>query len=129
MIRRLILCLLAMWLPLQGLAAFSMPFCRHDLIRLEGGAKSSPARLVGTAPFDSHARNDRAMPFGERGAHGTLFQCAHCAMCRLACAAVLPTASAGIPIDVAAATPALLTPLTPPSVVLEQPNPPPLRQH
>ncbi|MCC7547388.1 MAG: hypothetical protein IT532_06460 [Burkholderiales bacterium] len=126
MLRRLILCLLMLWLPLQGFAAQTMTFCRHDLARLGGMADASGTALVGVLASGHQDALEHGVPPHQAGTHAKGLQCKNCGSCRLACAAVLPTAAAGFVIQAVAVAPSLLTPLAPASVVLDLPHPPPL---
>jgi len=126
MLRCPILLLLMLWLPLQGFAAPTMSFCRHDFVRLGRMADSWDAVIAvahASAPEDplEHGAQGRGI-----GTHTNGFKCNNCGACRLACAAVLPTTSIELLVESMDVAPLLLTPLEPTSVVLDLPHPPPL---
>lgn len=97
MIRRLILMLVLLCLPLQGVMATVMPFCKHAM-----GSATSPEKsraLHGSATMhvhhDQHAsREDIARSEHQihqpADAEGARLACDNCDACHLACAAAIP---------------------------------------
>lgn len=93
-LRLLPLLIVALWLPLQTVAAATMPFCEH--------APAAPA-----APQHEHAAaaHDHAGPAAgadhdhhaahhdPQAAQASAIGCDACGTCHLACASVLPTAA------------------------------------
>ncbi len=77
-----------LWLPLQAIAAVSMPFCPH------GGM----AGVAQTSAHAHHHHDDTAAGSGHHGspygdqhpAAGSLQQCNNCGACNLACAPAVP---------------------------------------
>jgi hypothetical protein len=128
MLRRLVVCLLLLWLPLQGMAALTMPFCRHGQEPGAAAATEHAAQLH-TAHVHAGHRHDPgppAQPGAEQPPAADHLACNECGACHLACAPAVPShAAEGLaPLP---GTPRLgPPPCAPPAVVLEQPNPPPL---
>jgi ferredoxin len=123
MMRRLVVSFLLLWLPLQGLAAVTMPFCRHAL-----DADTQPAAQPQAHAQHSHHAQEHGAPVQERHAAddpGGL-ACNDCGACHLACAAVMLSEPPVHTLALAAARVNLPPPLSPPALVLDQPNPPPL---
>jgi hypothetical protein len=123
MFRRAVVSLLLLWLPLQGLAAVSMPFCRH--------AVDSSIGL--TAQEDAHAGHAHHAHEPYTPAHGSDtsdhaggMACNDCGACHLACAAMMLSEPIASALTVPAAKVSVPSPLAPPALVLDQPNPPPL---
>lgn len=97
MIRRLILMLVLFCLPLQGVMATVMPFCKHAM----GGAKSSEklhaqhGNAAANGHHDQHASRDDIV-HSEHQIHqpsdagGARLACDNCEACHLACAAAMP---------------------------------------
>jgi hypothetical protein len=121
MARRLVVLLLLLWLPLQGLAALTMPFCRHalDSDLLHSVQEAAPAG-------HSHHEHGAPAPVSHGVDHAGSLACNDCGACHLACAAVLLPKVGGSVVILASGKVSLPPPLAPPALVLEQPNPPPL---
>lgn len=126
--RSLIAVLIVLWLPLQGFAAVTMPFCKH--------AMHGPQSIVagdghlGEQAVADHAHH-RAAVTADDAAPGTHHQgsigldCNDCGACHLACApAVLPAQPAVLAVGGEHYTP--VSPSFPPLFVPEQRNRPPL---
>ena len=123
MLRRSIVFLLLLWLPLQGVAALTLPFCRHAL---DAGAEQAS---VGPADAEhAHHAHDHGTPAVQSRPdnHQGGLSCNDCGACQLACAAVMLPAPV---LGTLAAVPGRLhaaPPLAPPAFVPDQPYPPPL---
>jgi hypothetical protein len=89
-VRIFVVGLLMLWLPLQAVAAVSMPFCAHALPADAAYAAVQQHRHSGSMP-DSHGHQADQHP-----AAGSL-QCNDCGACNLACAPAVP-ASAMLPL-------------------------------
>jgi hypothetical protein len=126
--RRFIVCLLLLWLPLQGLAALTMPFCRHAEQSSRSAATAHDVRVHDAHAHAGHVHDPRAtLHAGAADAPGAgTLACNDCGACHLACAPAVPSHG----LDAAASPPGTPqpgpTPSAPPAVVLDQPNPPPL---
>jgi hypothetical protein len=120
-IRGFVIGLLTLWLPLQAIAAVSMPFCPH------GGMAAAQASM------HAHHQHEHSTPdSGQQGAHGgdqhpaagALQQCNNCGACNLACAPAVPVSTmllsgTTVPVQLhfSAHSPGLFIP--------DQPQPPP----
>ena len=124
MLRRLVLAVLLMWLPLQGLAALTMPFCRHapgtaagDVVAQHGSA----------ADHAGHAHHHDASGAAQEPVQPAMsLTCNDCGACHLACAAAMlpaPVMRAAAP---ASGGPDPAPAIAPLAHVPDQPNPPPL---
>ena len=100
-IRTFVVGVLMLWLPLQAIAAVSMPFCTH------GGM----AGVAQTSAHAHHHHEDSTPGSGHHGsphrdrhsAAGALEQCNNCGACNLACAPAVPVSPlllAGVAITV-----------------------------
>ena len=121
MMCRSIVFMLLLWLPLQGLAALTMPFCRHAL---DAGAQQAAHGQADAehAHHDHGTPTDQPRPGDQQGG----LSCNDCGACHLACAAVmLPAPVLGTLAAVAGRLHAA-PPLAPPAFVLDRPYPPPL---
>jgi ABC-type nickel/cobalt efflux system permease component RcnA len=115
---RFLLLFAALWLPVQTMAAMSMPLCRHAQERAMAAAMSDDAAQPAEAMMPCH----EAMA-ADQAAHDT--GCDNCEQCHLACAGFLPSAAqvAGV---IAMATDYVVPPVTaPPSHITEPPQHPP----
>jgi hypothetical protein len=90
--RTLIVLLMSLWLPLQGVAAIVMPFCKHSL---DAGAQTLHAgHTVSHTVADDHAGSDHT----QHAAHApdpataSLQPCDDCGHCQLSAASTLPAA-------------------------------------
>jgi hypothetical protein len=123
MFRRAVVSLLLLWLPLQGLAAVSMPFCRHALDSGIGLTAQKDAH----AGHAQHAHEPHAPAHGsDTSDHAGGMACNDCGACHLACAAMMLSEPIASALRVPAAKVSVPSPLAPPALVLDQPNPPPL---
>ncbi|MDP1956961.1 MAG: hypothetical protein Q8J75_02130 [Rhodocyclaceae bacterium] len=87
------LILIALWLPIQAVAAMAMPYCRH------AGEPSAQTEAVhSAAPCHEHA--DVAVGAADVSSTGDL-GCDNCEMCHLASAGYIPSAVANLPLPVA----------------------------
>lgn len=83
--RRLVAIFLMFWLPLQGVAAFAMPYCQHQKTE----AASIPQQQ---ASHCDHAMNGAGPEHAAGIQHSTAFHdgCDKCAYCQLCSFAALP---------------------------------------
>jgi ferredoxin len=114
--------LLMLWLPLQAIAAVSMPFCPH------GGTG-------GVAQPADHEHHDHKHPVPDSSHHesqdgdhhlatGALQQCNNCGACNLACAPAVPVCA--LLIAGAALTVQSYFSAAPPGIFIpDRPQPPP----
>ena len=93
-VHRFFLCIVMLWLPLQGYAAVIMPFCQHAL----GDAGGAPM-----SGDQEHQHHDGKAANGEHHhGHDTKgFACNDCGACHLACcSSILPSpVSLGLPLS------------------------------
>lgn len=114
-LQSLLLILVALWLPLQAAAAWTMPLCRH--------AAEREAQQALTAHTYCHegmaAADDAPAPVADLG-------CDNCGICHLTSAGYMPSAAAQ---PVVSAMPVLVArqPAAPPSHIGEPPQQPPRR--
>ena len=113
-----------LWLPLQAIAAVSMPFCPHG--GMAGVAQTSvhahhQHQHEDSTPGSDHHGSEHG---DQHNAAGALQQCNNCGACNLACAPAVPVSAlllAGVAITVqphfSADSPGLFIP--------DQPQPPP----
>src|SRR5215510_7944571 len=95
MLRRLVVSLLLLWLPFQGLAALTMPFCRHAVNdTLNQYVREHDHSAQGADATHSHLRYDQSAPQPSRGKrhHSKSLICNDCGPCHLACAATMMSA-------------------------------------
>jgi hypothetical protein len=123
MMSRSIVFMLLLWLPLQGVAALTMPFCRHAL----DAAVEQAAHGRADAEHAHHAHDhgtpaDQPRPGDRQGG----LSCNDCGACNLACAAVMLPAPVLGTLAAVAGRPHVAPPLAPPAFVLDRPYPPPL---
>lgn len=119
--RKFVIIVLMLWLPLQALAAVSMPFC---------------AGMAGSAPTSAHAhhQHEGSTPAGNsygsahsdhrHAAAGTLQQCNNCGACNLACALGVPV-STQLLTQVAPTVQLHFSAHSPGLFIPDQPQPPP----
>ena len=120
----LVTVLMTLWLPLQAVAAVTMPFC-------EQGQGQAPANhespVGGDVPLHHHDGSQPAHSDHPATGHqdSSPLQCNGCGPCHLACAPML-----GVAVAIAVAQPSYrfspLAQVVPPAYSPEQPNPPPL---
>lgn len=124
MLRRFIVFVLLLWLPLQGMAAVTMPFCRHAG---DSGA-TQPAHDDSHAAHHAHAGHEDGVPADQVPSddHGAGLMCNDCGACHLACAAALRSELAAAALQLITGGLQVRPPLAPPAFVLDQPSPPPL---
>ena len=110
-----------LWLPLQAIAAVSMPFCAHGM---GGGAALAPSAVhhhhEQSAPASSH-------PAGHGDQHsaaGHLQPCNNCGACNLACAPAVPVSAVSITEPSSTVQPHFSRQF-PQLFIPEQPQPPP----
>ena len=95
LVRTFIVGFLMLWLPLQAIAAVSMPFCAHA--GMEGGRHAGMTEAARTDAHAHHQHEHSPAPSqhdhrdtGPHAAAGTLEQCNNCGACNLACAPAVP---------------------------------------
>lgn len=91
-IRSILMILLALWLPLQAVAAWAMPFCAHAAAAVSEDAQAMPAHC--------HHEAEAAPASTAAG-----FDCDNCGMCHLASAGYLFASAQPLAISPAAAKP------------------------
>lgn len=100
----LIVLVLSLWLPVQGMAAVVMPFCKHSMVADESMMHEAHRPPVqGVNDHHGHsAEHAHAMPSGSDAASATLNACDDCGQCALSAASALPVA--GLPTATIVAT-------------------------
>jgi len=131
--RTVVTALMLLWLPLQGLAAVAMPFCKHGL------KLSAPAQTTAEAHVHAHPQHAHSGELGSsnlhqhHAAHGTHgdydsssgLACNDCGACHLACSPTAPTSrSAANSVGTQTFTP--ISPTLPPIFIPELDHRPPL---
>lgn len=120
-VRIFVVGLLMLWLPLQAVAAVSMPFCAHagpvDAARTAAPEQHHHAGSVPDSDGHGHQHGD------QHPAAGSL-QCNDCGTCNLACAPAVP-ASARLPLAAPVAVEPGFLAQSYGLFVPEQPQPPP----
>jgi hypothetical protein len=90
--RKLILCVVLLWLPLQGFTAVAMPFCRSTT-----GHWSQPTEREHEEQCP-HQHGAQGRDGTDRHAHAPMdVQCNDCGSCQLACAPAVPCKTVEIP--------------------------------
>jgi hypothetical protein len=111
------LILVALWLPLQAAAAWTMPLCRHAA---EREAQQAQANAAHAHCHESMAAADDApAPAADLG-------CDNCGICHLTSAGYMPSAAAQ-PVPPAASVLVARQPAAAPSHIGEPPQQPPRR--
>lgn len=121
-VRGFVVGLLMLWLPLQAIAAVSMPFCLHG--GMAGVAQTSVHghhHHEDSTPGPGH--NER-QPSDQHSAAGDLQQCNNCGACNLACAAAVPV-SPPVLAAIAIAAPPYFSADSLGLFIPDQPQPPP----
>jgi hypothetical protein len=116
---RFLLLFSALWLPVQTIAAMSMPLCRHAHERAMAAVSSEAA---------AEDSSDAAMPCHEAMAPDQAANdgpCDNCEQCHLACAGFLPSAPMAADVIPAAHCFVLPAITAPPSHIAEPPQHPP----
>lgn len=117
-IKSFLLILIALWLPLQAAAAWTMPLCRHAAVR--EAAEQAAAMELHAHCHEQAAASDDDTVAADLG-------CDNCATCHLSSAGYLLAATAGNPaLPLTDGLVALPSPL-PPSHIGEPPQQPPRR--
>ena len=114
--RNLILAFIMLWLPLQGFAATTMPFCEHN----DQPAQHSHHDMMGGAAHEDHQAHHH-----DQHPSKSDLPCDKCGMCHMCSAMALPIVLTALNIKLSSAsdTPAL-TRFS--QIFLEQPQRPPL---
>lgn len=89
--KTLLVLLMSLWLPLQGVAAVVMPFCQHSLA---AGQSSMLEGEHATAHGDmmDHSAHQETTPSQQHdGSQYLLTACDDCGHCNLSCASTLPS--------------------------------------
>lgn len=82
-LRNLFLLLIALWLPIQSVVAYAMPFCTHG--------ETGHVAMAQDQPQHDHAVHDAK--HNEQGPIVAWANCDQCGVCHLACASFLGTAA------------------------------------
>ena len=94
-LRNLFLLLIALWLPIQSVAAYAMPFCSHG--DTGHAAIAHEVRQVATGHDETqHDHAGHAAQQDEQGSAGAWANCDQCGVCQLACASFLGSAAMSI---------------------------------
>ena len=123
--RALLVLLMSLWLPLQGVAAVVMPFCQHSLAA--GQADETPAGHAGAhGDTMDHSAHQAMSAQQTDSVQNLLTACDDCGHCNLSCASTLPSAAllAAMPVQVSVAAFPVLPVLA--GVVPHRLNRPPL---
>ena len=115
---RFLLLSAALWLPVQTMAAMSMPLCRH----------AQELAMAATASHDAAEQSAAAMHCHEAAAPDQATHdagCDNCDQCHLACAGFLPSAAMAADLIPAAHCHVLPVVTAPPSHIAEPPQHPP----
>ena len=116
-----------LWLPLQGIAAVAMPFCRHAL---NGPQSHAVASAIEHAAHRDHAAHDGHDGHDTHGPSdtGSSLRGNDCGACHLACAPAVAPAAAGTLLAPVASERLIADPSKPRAFIPEQPKPPPLQR-
>jgi len=114
---RVLLLFAALWLPVQTMAAVSMPLCRHA----QEQAKGSVGVEQSDAAMPCHAADDAAAT--DQAAHDA--GCDNCEICHLACAGFMPSTPLATALIPAGNDYTLPVAAAPPSHIAEPPQHPP----
>lgn len=88
----LLILLMSLWLPLQGVAAVVMPFCKHSLAGSAGASHSEAAADDGhAAAHVGHEGSAHPQIADASGSGPALSACDDCWHCHLSCAVTLPS--------------------------------------
>jgi hypothetical protein len=104
-----VLLLMSLWLPLQGVAAVVMPFCKHSLV---AGTEISHAAHETTANGEHsghHGHHHDGQSSGD-GGKSAASACDDCGHCHLSCASTLPAAELRTSVTAIAAGPYSIQP-------------------
>lgn len=107
----------AIWLPLQAVAAATMPFCRHG----EAERLAMIQAVVGEAAVE-HCHQQQPSPPADHGLH-----CDDCGLCHLASAGFMPIAEALTVVSTTGPDYRFWPELAPDSAIPEPPQHPPKR--
>jgi hypothetical protein len=92
--RTLIVLMMSLWLPVQGMAAVVMPFCKYSLVTTEATAQA----VKHSSEHDAHAAHrhhgdhGQATHDNDSSANPFVIACDDCGQCALSAAYTLPTA-------------------------------------
>jgi len=114
-----IILLMALWLPFQGVVAVAMPFCQD---MADGHSDSAPSHQH---HGEHHGDAAGAVGSPDDGNQNFPLECNDCGPCHLACAPVLGVAAGIIVLPISQHLCALPQ-AAPPARTLDQPHPPPL---
>ncbi|MFN0318501.1 MAG: hypothetical protein ACKVQA_26040 [Burkholderiales bacterium] len=97
MFRRLLMVFVVLWLPLQGVVAAVMPFCKHAMTegKLPGTPRTQESDAVEQSRHTHHAPGNSMTHSAhtEHPSEGSLLvmlACDNCDACHLACATFVP---------------------------------------
>ncbi len=95
MFRRLVIMFIVLWLPLQGVVAAVMPFCKHAMAKGVDSSSTQHSSAVDHGHHTQHASSDTST-HSERAEHRSdgsalvKLACDNCDVCHLACATFIP---------------------------------------
>lgn len=116
--------LMSLWLPLQGVAAVIMPFCKHSLANPD-----QPSAAHHAAPEDHAGHSGHHLGHDGQEADDSsgsmLTACDDCGHCHLSCAVSLPSPSLPGTVDISFPAPHILS-ILPHGIVPLLLNRPPL---
>jgi hypothetical protein len=116
--------LMILWLPLQGYAALTMPFCKHGFHLSASGQAPAHVHSAAHAPDSGLHHAKHAGLQHHAGAAGTMV-CNDCGVCHLAGSPAAPASPGAIEL-IGAEYFVQFSPTLPPLFVPEQRTPPPL---
>jgi len=119
-LKSFLLILIAIWLPVQTVAAMVMPFCGH------AGGLTVQVTANAPAPCHEHAAPATPATNSAGGASASDLGCDNCEMCHLASAGYIPPAATALPLPVASVFVARPMPVLH-SHIAEPPQQPPRR--
>jgi len=132
--RALVSLLMMLWLPVQGVAAFAMPFCEHGFQPLASTGVTAQPSVHGSAQHAHHGEQSsssshqhHAADVGTHDRDGSPngLACNDCGACHLACSPAVPASPAAVE-AVGGQNFVQSSPTLPPLFIPEQRNRPPL---
>ena len=111
---RFLLLFVAFWLPVQTMAAMSMPLCRHAQEQAMTGIEAEPS----AAAVHCHETMAADQPANDTA-------CDNCEICHMACASFMPSATQAPGVIAMAGSYVALPVTAPPSHIAEPPQHPP----
>jgi hypothetical protein len=92
--KMLVVLVMSLWLPLQGMAAVTMPFCKHSMTAAAADAHAveHPVAHGGQTAHHHDAHHAQMTHGAGHDATQSLAACDDCGQCALSCAFTLPVA-------------------------------------